>query len=167
MGQKFGQGRFDGLPRLRPCRWRASVVPAKERVKKSELRSSGRLRSVITAKEGIHLSSRNKPLHESPPSRGRRRVRKLNALPGFAILATTNAGPFSSLPVSAPLQGTRKPRLRLRYLPVPARSAIRARLSLRPSTCSTSKMGGEVVRPVSAARKGWATPPSLAPASSA
>ena len=33
-------------------------------------------------------------------------------------------------------------------------SAMRARLSSRPSTFSTSKMGGEVVRPVSAARKG-------------
>ncbi len=87
----------------------------------------------------------------------------------FSVIASAakHAGLFSSLPLNALVQRTRKPRLRLRYLPVPARSAMRARLSLRLSTCSTSKMGGEVVRPVSAARKGWATPPSFAPASSA
>ena len=42
-------------------------------------------------------------------------------------------------------------------------SAMRARLSALPSTISTSKMPGDVVRPVSAARNGCATAPSLAP----
>ncbi len=46
-------------------------------------------------------------------------------------------------------------------------SSIRPRLSSRPSTVSTSKMPGEVVRPVSAARSGWAIEPSFAPVSSA
>ena len=36
------------------------VIPAKERVKKSKLQASERLRSVIPAKAGIHLSSWNK-----------------------------------------------------------------------------------------------------------
>src|SRR5271163_736269 len=46
-------------------------------------------------------------------------------------------------------------------------SASRARLSALPSTVSTSKMPGEVVRPVSAARNGCATAPSFAPRPSA
>jgi len=49
-----------------------SVVPAQERVKESELRATGRLRSVIPAKAGIHLSSWNKLLYGYPPSRVRR-----------------------------------------------------------------------------------------------
>ena len=40
-------------------------------------------------------------------------------------------------------------------------SAMRARLSSRPSRTSTSKIPGEVVCPVSAARSGWASLPSL------
>src|SRR6185436_17981424 len=46
-------------------------------------------------------------------------------------------------------------------------SPSRARLSVLPSTASTSKMPGEVVRPVRAARSGCATAPSLTPARSA
>ena len=41
--------------------------------------------------------------------------------------------------------------------------AMRARLSSRPSTASTSKTPGEVLLPVSAARSGWATAPSFWP----
>ena len=41
-------------------------------------------------------------------------------------------------------------------------SRRRARLSSRPRTASTSNIGGDVVRPVSAARNGCATTPSLA-----
>ena len=48
------------------------AIPAQERVKESELRASGKLRSVIPAEAGIHLSSWNKLLYGSPPSRGRR-----------------------------------------------------------------------------------------------
>ena len=44
---------------------------------------------------------------------------------------------------------------------------MRARLSSRPSTARTSKMGGETARPVRAARKGWAMAPSFTPADSA
>src|SRR6185312_153538 len=40
-------------------------------------------------------------------------------------------------------------------------SAMRARLSSRPSNASTSKIPGDVVRPVRAARNGWAILPSL------
>jgi len=40
--------------------WDTIVIPAKERVKKSKLQASRRLRSVIPAKAGIHLSSWNK-----------------------------------------------------------------------------------------------------------
>jgi hypothetical protein len=47
-------------------------IPACERVKKSELRASGRLRNVIPAKAGIHLSSWNKLLYGYLPSRVRR-----------------------------------------------------------------------------------------------
>ena len=47
------------------------------------------------------------------------------------------------------------------------RSAMRARLSSRPSRTRTSNMPGEVARPVSAARSGCATWPSLTPAPSA
>src|SRR5260221_9990417 len=36
-------------------------------------------------------------------------------------------------------------------------SAIRARLSSRPNSTSTSKIPGDVVRPVRAARSGWAS----------
>ena len=46
-------------------------------------------------------------------------------------------------------------------------SCSRPRLSFFPSTASTSKIGGEVVRPVSAARSGCATLPSLSPLRSA
>ncbi len=49
-----------------------SAVPAQERVKKSELQASGRLRSVIPAKAGIHFRRWNKALDGSPPPRGRR-----------------------------------------------------------------------------------------------
>jgi len=49
----------------------------------------------------------------------------------------------------------------------PAWSCSRPRLSLFPSTANTSKIGGEVVRPVSAARNGCATFPSLSPLRSA
>ena len=40
---------------------------------------------------------------------------------------------------------------------LPIWSANLPRLSSRPSTLNTSKIPGEVARPVSAARKGWAT----------
>src|SRR4249920_709146 len=46
-------------------------------------------------------------------------------------------------------------------------SRSRARLSSRPRTASTSNIGGDVVRPVSAARNGCAIAPSLRPARSA
>src|SRR4051794_18189818 len=46
-------------------------------------------------------------------------------------------------------------------------SAMRARLSSRPSNANTSKIPGDVVRPVSAARSGWASLPSLTPLPSA
>src|SRR5262249_39628141 len=49
----------------------------------------------------------------------------------------------------------------------PAWSPSRARLSDLPRTASTSKIPGEVVRPVSAARSGCATAPSLTPSVSA
>src|SRR5262252_8574905 len=49
----------------------------------------------------------------------------------------------------------------------PAWSCSRPRLSFFPSTANTSKIGGEVVRPVSAARNGCATFPSLSPLRSA
>ena len=55
----------------------------------------------------------------------------------------------------------------VRHLIAPSRSsasAIRARLSSRPSSTSTSNIPGEVARPVSAARSGCATWPSLTPA---
>src|ERR1700716_862006 len=54
--------------------------------------------------------------------------------------------------------------------PAPGYAALspsRARLSVFPSTTRTSKMPGEVARPVSAARSGWATAPSLTPSASA
>ena len=68
----------------------------------------------------------------------------------------------------APAQSRRCPtrRLSARSRAVGRRwSANRARLSLFPSTASTSKIPGEVVRPVSAARSGCATLPSLTPRS--
>src|SRR4029079_7302526 len=40
-------------------------------------------------------------------------------------------------------------------------SAMRARLSSLPNKASTSNIPGDVVRPVSAARSGWASLPSL------
>src|SRR4029078_2666603 len=46
-------------------------------------------------------------------------------------------------------------------------SRSRARLSSRPSTARTSNIGGDVVRPVRAARRGCAMAPSLRPARSA
>src|SRR5207237_4950343 len=42
-------------------------------------------------------------------------------------------------------------------------SAIRARVSSRPSNAITSNIPGEVVRPVRAARRGWASLPSFTP----
>ena len=50
---------------------------------------------------------------------------------------------------------------------VVAASARRARLSSRPSTAMTSKIGGEAVLPVSAARKGCAAWPNFSPCASA
>src|SRR5262249_4229391 len=52
-------------------------------------------------------------------------------------------------------------------MPAAAWSCRRARLSLFPNTANTSKIGGEVLRPVSAARNGCATVPSLTPLRSA
>ena len=44
---------------------------------------------------------------------------------------------------------------------------MRARLSLLPSSANTSKIPGLVVRPVNAARSGWASFPSFTPSDSA
>ena len=44
---------------------------------------------------------------------------------------------------------------------------MRVNASSRPRTAATSKMGGEAVRPVNAARKGWAMSPSFKPSFSA
>jgi hypothetical protein len=46
-------------------------------------------------------------------------------------------------------------------------SANRPRVSSRPSTAMTSKIGGEAVLPESAARKGCASAPSFRPEASA
>src|SRR3982750_1761035 len=46
-------------------------------------------------------------------------------------------------------------------------SAMRARLSSRPNSTSTSNIPGDVVRPVRAARSGWASLPSFTPVPSA
>jgi len=47
-----------------------SVIPAKERVKKSKLQTSARLRSVIPAKAGTHFSRWNKTLAWVPAFAG-------------------------------------------------------------------------------------------------
>ena len=49
---------------------RRRVFPAKERVKKLKLQVSGKFRSVIPAKAGIHLSRWNKKLAWVPASAG-------------------------------------------------------------------------------------------------
>ena len=73
-----------------------------------------------------------------------------------------------STPCRADVTGRRQRARRLGLLSaIVAWSAQRPRLSSRPSTASTSKMPGEVERPVAAARSGWAIVPSLAPCSSA
>ena len=60
------------LPGVRQGHGFRTVIPARERVKKSELSIFGRLRSVIPAKAGIHFRGQNKLLDGSPPTRGRR-----------------------------------------------------------------------------------------------
>ena len=115
----------------------------------------------------------------APFSRARRRLLLGGGGTGVdeavAIVLATSGASICRLRSARPLTlspwGVRKnARLSTGYwerVSCPAWSAIRPRLSSRPRTLSTSKMPGEVERPVSAARNGWATIPSFAPSSSA
>ncbi len=85
-------------------------VPACERVKKSKLQTSARLRNVIPAKAGIHFSRWNKLLYGYPPSRVRRCGRHFNRFGDFFTRSKAGihlSGWNNILDWSAPSRGRR------------------------------------------------------------